>query len=441
MTTQSLWPVENLGSKNWPVVMQTIGDASKHNFNQFRSAHSLYVEQMESALEQEEYKPHGLRKARNYANNIADFVQFAYPLLFNSSERRNWNLQKDAPVLTTTTGFYNQIYGAYAWSQIIQEPNAFMLLAKKPWERSGWRVITTAGATSGSGQAENAALPSTIKPTLAALSTKAKTICTTFGVSALEQGHGLAGGDDMFDDPFAWMRNYSMKEHIKLINRALLTDVDTLAINDIESIDRVISSYAEVANCSITAGDSDIYSQDRDAGVGWTDSYVNHNSGTDRILSPSMVDSLFENTYPYRESVNDPYILLTGYDTWERLQQLRAPQIQYINPGQQSTLPALNGVMAPKPGVEGGFNVAYWKGVPIFVSNDVKKDTISRVYLINLNHLFIRVLMPTQYFQAGIYTNGDPFGINALRDEGLFLTMAELIATQFNNHGKLRDLK
>ena len=58
----------------------------------------------------------------------------------------------NAPVLTTTTGVYIAIYGAQAFSQLNNEANAFALLPKIPWEKSGWRVITAdAGATADDG--------------------------------------------------------------------------------------------------------------------------------------------------------------------------------------------------------------------------------------------------------------------------------------------------
>ena len=311
-------------------------------------------------------------------------------------------------------------------------------MPKVPWARSGWRAITAAGATSGGGVAEDGAPPNTVKPTIAQITTKAKTIATTFDVSALQQAHSMVPGDDALGNTFEFMRNYAAREHIKLINRMLLTDFDTLASNNMESLDRVVSSNGEVSNVGATSGDADIYGLDRDGGTTWADAYVNHASNVDRELTLSLVDTLFENTYPYKDD-GDQYILLTGYDTRERLQQLRSDQLRYYNFGQMATTRSLNGV-STEPGVDGGFMMMAYRDVPIFVSNDVPKDGISRIYLLNLSKLAIRVLMPTQYFQTGIFTNQNPFGIDAIADEGMFLTMAELISYHFKVHGKLRDL-
>jgi len=57
----------------------------------------------------------------------------------------------DAPVLTTTQGIYQAIFGKKVWSQLNQEANVFGILPKKPWDQSGWRVITARAAASGGG--------------------------------------------------------------------------------------------------------------------------------------------------------------------------------------------------------------------------------------------------------------------------------------------------
>ncbi len=412
-----------------PIVVQELGKPS------FNEKHFWAIgEAFHDMLKQEHTK---VTKAnRGYANNsIEIFMRMSYPQLYNEK-----GVRKDDTALTTTTGFYNATFGNVVWEQINNEANMFGLLPKRPHDRSGWRVLTAAGATSGGGVVEDAAPPATIKPTLATLSTKAKTIATTFDVSALQQASSMVPGDDSLENTFQFLRNYSAREHAKLINRMLLTDVGTLASNNIESVDRVISSNAEVSNVGIDAGDSDIYSQDRDAGTGWTDAYVNHNSNVDRSFSLALVDTLFTNTYPFADP-GDQYILVTGYDTLDQFQQQRSDQVRYRELGERAVTHSLNGISSVAPGVDGGFMVSSYRGVPIFVSNDMVSDTISRVYLVNLSKLFVRVLMPTQYFQTGVFTDRNPFGINAIADEGMFLTMAELIAPEFNVHGKLRDLK
>ena len=55
---------------------------------------------------------------------------------------RNLVRKADAPIVTSTAGVFNAIYGAYAWAQLNLEANAFGILPKNPWDKSGWRLIT-----------------------------------------------------------------------------------------------------------------------------------------------------------------------------------------------------------------------------------------------------------------------------------------------------------
>jgi len=93
-------------------------------------------------------------------------------------------LKADAPMLSTTAGTYQAIYGRKVWSQLNQEFNAFSILPKKPWDRSGWRVVTAKPSTAvGGGIAENGTLPDTTKPTFQNVAAKPKTIAHSFDMS------------------------------------------------------------------------------------------------------------------------------------------------------------------------------------------------------------------------------------------------------------------
>jgi len=81
-----------------------------------------------------------------------------------------------------------------------------------------------------------------------------------------------------------------------------------------------------------------------------------------------------------------------------------------------------------------------YRNIPIFESIDVPQDTLSRIYLLDLGHTFIKVLAPTQYFQTGV-DSGDPFILNKLNEEGMYVTMAELGCTMFKANGSIRDLQ
>ena len=82
--------------------------------------------------------------ARDYIRNIHDMERYYYGAgnAMGYSYSGSELLKADAPMMSTTAGTYQAIYGRKVWSQLNQEFNAFSILPKRPWERSGWRVIT-----------------------------------------------------------------------------------------------------------------------------------------------------------------------------------------------------------------------------------------------------------------------------------------------------------
>ena len=93
------------------------------------------------------------------------------------------------------------------------------------------------------------------------------------------------------------------------------------------------------------------------------------------------------------------------------------------------------------PGIEAGFVVATYNGVPIIPSKDVTTASsgISRIYYFDTDYMYFSTAIPTQYYESGIET-GDPFGVNRLGQEGLYRTMGELWTTFFGAQGSIRDL-
>ncbi len=307
----------------------------------------------------------------------------------------------------------------------------FALLPKIVWDKSGWRLITNRAALSGGGVGENATLPDTIKPTFKEISTKPKIIAHSFNASEMETFLGTK--DDGLGDVMKVMREEMGKHHAEMINKMLLANVTTVANNDIESIDRVCSSLADEA--IVDAGDADIYGIDRsDATNSWADAYVDHNSGTARTFTVDLLDTALTNL---RVAGANPKVIVTGYDTIERIQQALQAQQRFM--GRELVVPTYGGIKGI-PGTEAGFNVATYQGIPIIPSKDVLKDTLSRIYILDTDYLAFKVAYPTMYFESGM-SKKDPFGINYLGDEGLFRTMGELICTRFNVQGKIRDLK
>ena len=354
----------------------------------------------------------------------------------------------DDPVLTTTNGVYNPVFGAMAFSQLNNEANGFGVLPKYPWQKSGWRVITAdSGATADGGAAENGALPDTDKPDFAELSTKPKQVIHTFEVSMVQEGLVQKGDDNIGDMEF--LRSYFATLHAKRINEQLFVDVDTLAGNGFESLDRVCSSYSEVSDATISldAGDSDIYGQDRDAAASWADAVVSHASGTDRTLTLEIIRDTLATLESNGARTN---LIITGSDTKHKIFGLAETNVRYAGVLEQNQMVkvGINGVETEE-GIGYGVRVAMVYGIPMFVSHAVQKDTISRIYLLDtteneggIPRLGIALLHPTMYFESGMSAaDRNLFSIGTLGTKGAYYTSGELICTFFKAQGKIRDLQ
>ena len=374
--------------------------------------------------------------ARNYMRTVNDMERYYYGAgnSMGYSYTGSELLKADAPLLSTTAGTYQAIYGRKVWSQLNQEFNAFSILPKKPWDRSGWRVVTAKPTTAvGGGIAENGTLPDTTKPTFQNVAAKPKTIAHTFDMS--EVAIFLNDKDDGLGDIRSVLKEEMGKHHAEHINQMLTEDVTTVAGNDFESLDRVTTGNNSMTSGShYDAGDEDIYSIDRSANA-WSFAEDDANStSTNRTLSLDQLDNIFRLIW---ERGGNPKVMLTGYDTLMRIQQLLQAQQRFME--EKRVVPSYNGVKGV-PGVEAGFIVATYNGVPIIPSKDIAKDGISRIYMLDTDYLYFSTAKPTQYFESGIET-GDPFAINRLGQEGLYRTMGEIWTTFFGGQGSIRDLQ
>ena len=389
--------------------------------------------------------------ARNYVRTVTDMERYYYGAgnAMGYSYTGSELLKADAPMLSTTAGTYQAIYGRKVWSQLNQEFNAFSILPKRPWDRSGWRVITAkpnAGVLHG-GIAENGTLPETVKPTFQHVAAKPKTIAHSFDMS--EVAIFLADKDDGLGDIRSVLKEEMGKHHAEMVNKMLLVDSETVAGNNFESLDRITGndggssggltsmetgSSAGTDHCG--ADDLDIYSIDRSANS-WSNAEVNWGAdraaGSRRTFSLDHLDTIFQQIW---ERGGNPKVMLTGYDTLMRLQQLLQAQQRFME--EKRVTPTYNGVKGV-PGIEAGFIVATYNGVPIIPSKDVEKDGLSRMYLLDTDYMYFSTAIPTQYFESGIET-GDPFAINRLGQEGLYRTMGEVWTTFFGAQASIRDL-
>jgi hypothetical protein len=343
---------------------------------------------------------------------------------------------------TGTVGVYNATYGSACWAQLNTEANAFGIMPKYPWQRSGWRVITARPSHTTYGVAEGGAIPDGVVFTHAELSTKPKQTVTPFNATDIQ--HYLAS--ESLDDVFGAMeqlRPIFAVDHAEAINEALLKTNDTVASNNFESLDRVCSSKSEIDGGGVgTNTDCDIYGISRDGSTTY-DAYVSHNSTVARALTDELIRTVLNgigNQGGYTKTI------VTGWDTYSKTLGLYDTYVRYTNIGEAKANFSVNGINTAV-GTEVGITIPTLYRVPLIVSKNTTQDTISRMLFLDTSdpegfgfpRLGIGITRPTQYFEEGMNT-GHPFAVGYLTTRGIYVTSGELICRNFKSQGKLRDL-
>tara|TARA_Y100000401_G_scaffold111474_1_gene109770 strand:- start:476 stop:823 length:348 start_codon:yes stop_codon:yes gene_type:complete len=107
-------------------------------------------------------------------------------------------------------------------------------------------------------------------------------------------------------------------------------------------------------------------------------------------------------------------------------------------------VPTHNGVRGVQ-GAEVGFRVATYYDIPIIPCKDMTKtglgsNKLSDILLLDTDHLWLAVMKPTQYFEDGI-TNGNPFGVGKLGNQGMYRTIGETCCSFFKGQAKITNIK
>jgi hypothetical protein len=344
-------------------------------------------------------------------------------------------------VSTSSTGIINTIYGAAVYNWLQFDKNIWSLLPKVPWNQTGFRVISGEPAALITDVAETGALPDSVQPTVEKVAPIPKWSVTHWNIT--EKAQFLSDRDDGLKDTEAYYRKWAADAHVRGINRALAAlATDAVEGTQLNPIDRVCVSQDEVTTITAqyaTQNEGDIYGLDRDASTNY-DALVDHGTGangTERQLTLDMLNDMIGNLRAH--GAGDRLIGITGYKTLNAIQKLLTKQ--YTAMPKEFFVKTLSGVET-RPGVEGGFEVATYNGVPLFQSKDVKPEpddntTLERIYFLDLDHIHIKLGIPPTY----ISTSPDEFLlVDAFKTLHAFYTVAELEADRFNVHGKIRDI-
>ena len=347
----------------------------------------------------------------------------------------------------TTSGLaegLNTVFGAKVFNQLNTKSEVFKLLKKEAWTQSGFRALTARHATT-AGVAEGGAFPETDQPALKEITLTLKEVVTPWQMSS--KAEILSEADDGLGNLAAFMRREQGEAHAFFLDDMLTKSVEAnsdgstgagQAGNNMESLDRVTATLAYVTDAqspSNSQDDCDMYGLDIssnsffDAGhTHFTDDGSNKALALDDL--DTMIAALLENGANYNSLV-----ILTGYDTYQNLKAL----MQGTNGAFKFDL--AGAAAANQNGVTGeaGFNfdsrVGAYDGIPIFLSQHVPKDGASRLYMLDMDNLALRIAAPTTYVD-----NTNLAVRQVLSREYAFITAGELVAYKRNTSGSIRDL-
>ena len=386
---------------------------------------------------------------------------------------RNLLRKADAPATTSTAGVFNAIYGAYAWAQLNLEANAFGILPKYPWDKSGWRVITakpvlntTNGNTTLGGTAEGGLIAETVKPTLQEIDVRPKTAQLPFSASEVMEWLATHSKDDIWGG-LGSLRLYMAVQHKEFLNRMLLADVEgtisgsgtNAGTTDWESLDRIVSSNAEeTALGASTTGSYDPWAAnatiDRDSSSVF-DCTVESASGTIGTNGVLTDDTLRTFLRKIRIAAGkDPNVFLGSHEVYSEIQGLYMPSVRIPNPyGEALVQIDVNGIQTFR-GTGVGIHVDSIYGIPFIPSKDAPSDSgdaseIGRLFAFDTSdaegygypRIGIQIAIPTEYYEATRRSPAYPFVNNAFVEKGVFRTMGETVCRHFKSQGKIRDIK
>lgn len=376
----------------------------------------------------------------SYKFNSVNDLLFNHSTFYPAMDENylTWLSKADDPITSTETGFANITYGQQLWQSQDLSYEVLKVMPHKPWDRSGWNLAVARHATGG-GQTEGGTLPDTDYQTPEKYNNAPKEIVHTYEANLMAELLSRTGDDNII--PMDSQRPLVRSEHMRDMASYLTQDSDTLAGNNLESLDRLTATTAaQVTALSYDAGDENIFGIDKSASTD-LDPYVDHNSGTDRDFSWDLVDQAIDATRPYTlgNMAGGQYVIITGENTFRRMSQELGTKQRFDAQNNKSRWSVgLNGI-TPAGDQAGGFTLASYRDKPIVVDYTVTADTIERIYGIYLSPTVgahIKDLLPTTVFASNDYIDLDAF-----KNKEAILTMAELGDHNPRAHWQIRDLQ
>ena len=358
------------------------------------------------------------------------------------------SLLEAADLASSTSGVLNKVFGGdFVWAQFnaqAQIADSIPMSQRSRTSVYGWRAWTALGDTTGGGGQSEGTVPTAIIGSFVQVAPTIKEQSTQMRVSLLLQNL------TQIDDAYGTLASLQMQlavEHAKQRERAVTTDIQTLAGNNSESVDRLTASSSNQATVGWTAGREDIFGIDRSVST-WADAQQQAFASPGTTLTKKL---LKDRVRAARQAGGAPTFIATGWDTWLALSTLYEP-LGRVDIGVKSlATDKVNDAVVPA-----GLAVQQWvshvEGLPVVPSDKAvsgnPSGTISRIYGLDISNPEAAdkprtgwdVVQPTRVYAAGAKSGPAPQAISFVGDSLLAVTQYELGCRFPAANFQLRDM-
>jgi hypothetical protein len=347
------------------------------------------------------------------------------------------NLQgmQKSQVTTGDTGAFNAIFGAIAVLQIAQQQNFVGSVGEMGYEKNGYRGVSAAGIASHAGAAEGGSIGTSVEPTYQEINVGLKDLLVPTEMSTRME-IASTKNDTI---TFAGNAQVIFSNWMNAMDVDYLEDFDTLPTAsghyDAESLDRITASYAGATAVGYTAGDEDLYGVDRSSNA-WFDSNMIQNSASLRQLTTPLVDALLKGQRKFWGQDMGNKVYYTGTDCWDVWSALEGSKQRFSH---ETVINAIGQGVQPVIGQAGGYKLATYgpSQHPVVLDDNIVVDTggVSRIYLVDKNHLGICMGLPPQAIEGSNIAY-----LGYIKHLLVYYTVQEIWCDLPAAQGQLRDL-
>ncbi len=375
-------------------------------------------------------------------------------------------------------GVWNPIYGAQAWYLLNTEANWFAAMPKLVWDKSGFRTINGYTRTASTmAMSETGTLPTPTIPNIQVVKITPKIAVNTFEVTQVAQQLATESMDDIYGN-LDVIRNFYATEHVKLVNEQIgqkaigttaATSVSGAGRLQFESIDRIVSSYAEGIAAGLSSTSTPTLASvlnpwlgavNKASGPSVYDGYVvsgttameSNDKGNFSVVSdaftpaPITVQSLLNTIQGAKINGSNANVAFTGYKTYALIAGMFQNIVRYFPMSEVPVKFDLNGIESGE-GVIGGVQVSTVFGIPLIqaVNTPSSNGKYENIYFLDTTdtegygygRLGVQVLYPTTYLET---TSRDFILLQQLAYEGLYETIGEIVSRFPLGNAKIRDI-